>query len=417
MTVVSDLQVSDSIDHLFRHHAGQMVSVLCRHFGFERIDMIEDAVQDAMVAAFRKWPFTGMPENPTAWLTQTAKNRMIDRLRRDSKSAPIDSEFDIVDPAKRAETYFPTEIAEDQLRLIFACCHPSIPPDSQVALTLKIVGGFSVAEIAAAYLSNEEAVAKMLTRAKSRLRENAGSFDIPAAAEIAERLDAVLKVLYLMFNEGYGASAGDELVRRDLCFEAIRLAEILSTHAVTASPKTHAAAALFCFQASRLPARTDHAGELILLADQDRSAWDKRLIGHGLRHLKLAGSGSELTTFHLEAEIAGIYTLAPDYDSTDWRRILECYTLLQKISYSRIAELNRTIVLSRIEGPMAALAAIDALASEHTLESYNLFHITRGHLLQEVGRDAEAKAAFERALSVTRNDTVRRFIESRLTQR
>lgn len=415
MTLDPELQVHDSIDHLFRHHAGQMAAVLCRIFGFERLDMIEDAVQDALIAALRKWPFTGVPENPTAWLTQAARNRMIDRLRHDSRSGPVD-EFELTDPKIPDPVYFAGEIAENQLRMIFACCHPSIPPDSQVALTLKTVGGFSVAEIASAYLANEEAVAKMLTRAKARLREGGTIFDIPVSGEIAARLDAVLKVLYLMFNEGYGASGGNELVRRDLCFEAIRLIELLAAHPVTALPKVHAAAALFLFQASRLPARTDHAGELILLADQDRSLWDKELIGRGVRHMRLSARGSEITSFHLEAEIAAAYTLSADYASTDWNRILECYTSLQQLSYSRIAELNRIIVLGRVEGPEPALAALEKLAGRTGLENYNLFHITRGHLLTEVGRNAEANEALGSALPLTRNDAVRRFIKGRLEQ-
>lgn len=414
MTPDSDIQIHESIDHLFRHHAGRMVSVLCRIFGFDRIDMIEDAVQDALIAALRKWPFTGVPENPTAWLTQTAKNRMIDRLRRDSRFETAGEDFDIPDPKDERPVFFPNEIAEDQLRLIFACCHPSIPPDSQVALTLKTVGGFSVSEIARAYLATDEAVAKMLTRAKARLRDGGAAFDIPVADEITSRLDAVLKVLYLMFNEGYGASGGNDLVRRDLCFEAIRLVEFLAAHPMTSSPKVHAAAALFLFQASRLTARTGHTGELILLADQDRSLWDRKLIGRGIRHMKLSADGGEISSLHLEAEIAAAHTLSKDYGSTDWGRIHECYTLLQRLSFSRIAELNRIIVLSRIEGPAAALDALEHLADEQGLDTYNLFHITRGHLLAEVGRSVDARGAFEQALLSTRNDAVRRFVKGRL---
>lgn len=408
-------RVNESIDHLFRHHAGQMVSVLCRIFGFERIDLIEDSVQDALVSALRRWPFSGTPDNPTAWLIQTAKHRLIDRLRHESRSGSIDDTFDLVDTTNETPVFFPAELAEDQLRMIFACCHPSIPPDSQVALTLKIVGGFSVAEIAAAYLANGDAIAKMLTRAKSRLREASVQPDIPVANDISTRLDAVLKVLYLMFNEGYGASGGDELIRRDLCFEAIRLAEVLSTHVVTASPKTHAATALFCFQASRLPARTDHAGELILLADQDRTVWDKRLIGHGLRHLKLAGSGRELTTFHLEAEIAATYTLAESFDATDWDRILECYDLLQSLGYSGVAELNRIVVLSRLNGSANALAALERMENK-SIRRYNLFHITRGYLLAELNDPHSAADAFTTALALTGNEAVRRFIERKLDE-
>ena len=415
MNAVSESQVRHSVDHLFRHHAGQMVSVLCRIFGFERIDLIEDAVQDALVSALRKWPFTGIPDNQSAWLTQTAKNRLIDRLRHDGRLQAVDDEAGI---AATGETpvYFDAEISEDQLRMIFACCHPSIPPVSQAALTLKIVGGFSVAEIASAFLANDAAVAKMLTRAKKRLRDGNVELDIPVSGEITARLDRVLKVLYLMFNEGYSASGGNELIRRDLCFEAIRLVELLSRHPLTACPKVHAAAALFLFQAARLPARTGDTGELILLADQDRASWDKALIGRGLEHMQRSASGNELTSFHLEAEIAAVHTLSPSYGSTNWERILECYTLLQNVSFSPVAELNRIIALSEVSGPEPALTALEHLAGDHDLQKYNMFHMARGHLFAELGQFAWAVMSFEKALSQTRNDPVRRFVQNRLSE-
>ena len=416
MTRASEVQVRDSVDHLFRHHAGQMVSVLCRIFGFDRIDTIEDAVQDALIAALRKWSFTGIPVNPTAWLMQAARNRMIDVLRRDKRSEPVDENFDLPDRAKPETAYFPGEMSEDQLRMIFACCHPSIAPDSQVALTLKTVGGFSVTEIASAYLSNEEAVAKMLTRAKARLRESGVSLDIPVAGEVTDRLDVVLKVLYLIFNEGYGASAGNELLRRDLCFEAIRLVEILSRHPLTALPKVRAAAALFLFQAARFPARTDHTGELVLLPDQDRELWDRDLAARGLRHLRHSASGAKISTFHLEAEIAGIYTLAESYQATDWKRILDCYDTLREISFSRIAELNRAVVVGQIDGAEAGLAALESCEDGNDLGFYNLFHITRAHLLSNISERTQAKVAYQTALSLTKNESVRRFIERRLAE-
>ena len=416
MTPVSEVQVRDSVDHLFRHHAGQMVSVLCRIFGFDRLDLIEDAVQDALIAALRKWSFTGIPDNPTAWLTQAARNRVIDVLRRDKRSEPVDETFDLEDTAEHGSAYFAGEMSEDQLRMIFACCHPWIAPDSQVALTLKIVGGFSVAEIASAYLSNDEAVAKMLTRAKARLRTSGVSMEIPVGSDIAERLDAVLKVLYLIFNEGYGASAGNELLRMDLCFEAIRLVEILSRHPLTAIPTVHAAAALFLFQAARFPARTNHAGELVLLPDQDRTLWDKGLAARGLWHMRQSAQGNEVSTFHLEAEIAGIYTLAENYEATDWKRILDCYDMLREISFSRIVELNRAVVVGQIEGAEAAIATLDRLTNASDLGSYNLFHITRAHLLSRSGKPTPARYAYQQAMSLTKNESVRRFITQRLAE-
>lgn len=415
MTAISEIEVSERVDHLFRHHAGQMVAVLCRIFGFDRIDMIEDAVQDALVAALRKWPFGGVPENPTAWLTQVAKNRVIDRLRRDARSESAGDDLDPVDPANETPVFFTAELSEDQLRMIFACCDPSITPDAQVALTLKIVGGFSVSEIASAYLAREDAIAKMLTRAKSRLRTGGVALEIPVPIEIPERLDAVLKVLYLMYNEGYSASGGDELIRRDLCFEAIRLVELLAAHPLTNSPRVHAAAALFLFQASRLHTRTDHLGDLILLEEQDRTLWDTKLIARGLRHLSLAASGDELSTFHLEAEIASIHALSPDYASTDWRRVLECYEVMQKISFSSVSELNRIIVIARLEGGNRALSELARLeSSDDRMPAYNLFHIVKGQLLFETGQIEPARRSLDLALSLTNNEPVKRFIESKL---
>lgn len=414
MAAISKIQVEDSIDHLFRHHAGQMVSVLCRLFGFERIDMIEDAVQDSMIAALRKWPFAGMPENPTAWLTQTAKNRLIDKLRRDNRSQSSDEDFDIADPSDALPVFFSSELSEDQLRMIFACCHPSIPPDSQVALTLKIVGGFSVAEIAAAYLANEETVAKLLTRAKSRLRSAGVSLEIPSGIELSERLDAVLRVLYLMFNEGYSASGGHALIRTDLCFEAVRLAEKTAQHPVTGSPKVHALASLFLFQAARLSTRTDSSGELLLLADQNRSMWNAEMLARGLEHFRLSATGDELSDYHIEAEIASLHALAPDYESTDWRRILEGYDLLLSRRFSPVVALNRVVCIGEIFGSMRALDDLSGLAENYLMTSFNLFHVTRGHFLAEVNQTSGALASYERALKLTSNETVKRFISGKI---
>ncbi len=258
-------QVRDSIDHLFRHQAGQMVSILARRFGVANIELIEDSVQDAVVSAMKTWPYTGLPDNQIAWLIQTAKNRVIDQLRREAKSESIEtSEFDIPDD-RPDETRFEGELTEDHVRMMFACCHPEVPADApRVALTLKIVGGFSVSQIARAYLAKDETMAKMLTRAKQKLRERL-DLEIPSGKELNERLDSVLRVLYLMFNEGYSTSDGADLIRRDICDEAIRLTRILLDHPLTSLPKVHAIISLFLFQASRLSSRTDEFGDLLLL--------------------------------------------------------------------------------------------------------------------------------------------------------
>lgn len=411
----AESEVRDSVDHLFRHKAGQMVSVLARQFGVEHIDLIEDAVQDAMIAAMRKWPVAGIPENRSAWLTQVAKNRMIDRLRHRGKwnGGSLDEEGSAEPPAANVDPpRFEGELDEDQLRMIFACCSSAIPPDSQVALTLKVVGGFGVREIARAYLAKEEAVAKMLTRAKQKLQTT--SLEIPAGAHLRERLDAVLRVLYLMFNEGYSASEGEDLTRRDLCFEAIRLAEIVAAHPTASQPKVHAVAALFYFQAARLPARTDVHGDLLILSEQDRSRWDKRVISRGLEHFRKAAAGEEFTNYHLEAEIASIHAMAADFDSTDWQRIIGCYDELQSRRSSPVVELNRIVAIGQIYGPEKALSELIELGQHYMMSSFNLFHITKGHFLTEAGRPEEAVAAYERAEQLTRNESVRRFLTRKI---
>jgi RNA polymerase sigma-70 factor (ECF subfamily) len=408
-------EVKGTVDHLFRHHAGQMVSTLSHAFGVRHLELVEDAVQEAMVTALKKWPFGEMPQNPRAWLIEVAKNRVLDRLRRDARSSSIDEEFDLPDVAAGGVyTRFESEFGEDQLKMIFACCHPAIARDSQVALTLKIVGGFSVAEIARAYLAKDESIAKLLTRAKQKLRSGGVPLEIPAGPDLSNRLDAVLKVLYLMFNEGHSATGGDDLTREDLCFEAIRLCEMLCRHPVTGMPKVHAAAALFLFQGSRLRARTGRSGELVLLEDQDRSLWDRELIGRGLEHFRQSASGGEISNFHLEAEIAALYLLSAGPEAIDWEHILECYDRLQRRHFSKVAELNRIIALGKARGPAAALLELDRLAGEHDMQNYNLFHIACGHFLLTLGQDHSARNAYSRALELTRNSAVREFIAGRL---
>lgn len=413
MIQISETETQESIGHLFRHHAGQMVSVLCRMFGFERLDLIEDAVQDALIAALKKWPFSGFPENPRAWLTEVAKNRILDQLRREKKIDGNGDEFDFVAVGSElASPYFSNEISDDQLRMIFACCHPANAPDARVALTLKIVGGFSVAEIARAFLSSEAAAAKIITRAKKKLRKTGVRLEMPQPSETGERLAPVLKVLYLIFNEGYAASTGDELIRTDLCFEAIRLCEFLSRHPVTASPKVHALAALFLFQTSRLASRADHAGELVLLADQDRKSWNTEMIGRALKHFRLSASGGELSDFHLEAEIAALHSLAETYEATDWPRILECYENLQKRNFSPVVELNRIVALGKINGAKNALQELERMDASN-LQNYTLFHITRAQFLSDLGEVEPALNSYKTAMSLTQNEAILRFLRKK----
>jgi RNA polymerase sigma-70 factor (ECF subfamily) len=407
--------VYESVDHLFRHHAGQMVSVLSRIFGLEKLDMIEDAVQDALISALKTWPYAGFPDNPRAWLIQVSKNKILDRLRRDSRNTSeeeLETALHAVDPADNF--YFDKEVGEDQLRMIFACCHPAIPPDAQVALTLKTVGGFGVREIASAFLGREDSVTRMISRAKQKLRDGGIRLEIPPPVEIPYRIEAVLKVLYLMFNEGYSASEGDALVRKDLCFEAIRLCELLATHPVTGAPKTHAAAALFLFQGARLASRHDYRGDLLLLSEQDRENWDKRMLVRAMHHFRLSASGHELSDYHLEAEIAACHSLAQDFESTEWDRILGCYEELASRKFSPIVELNRMIVHAQVHGYREALDELNKFGADNRLKNYNLFHVTRAHFLVETGLFEEARKSYEGALLLTRNEAVRRFLQKKI---
>ncbi|MCZ6727785.1 MAG: sigma-70 family RNA polymerase sigma factor [Acidobacteria bacterium] len=411
--------VHSSVDHLFRHRAGQMVASLTRIFGLQHIDLVEDAVQDALVRALRLWPYEGTPRNPTAWLIQVAKNRLLDRLRRQSlwhqKQPEAERSMSALrEAAADSGPAFALEVRDDQLRMIFTCCHPAIPRESQIALTAKTVGGFSTAEIARAFLCREATIAQRLVRAKRKLKQRAVKLEMPQPEELAKRLDPVLEVRYLRFNEGYSALEGEDLVRTDLCHEAIRLVELLAAHPAAAAPRVHALAALFFFQAARLPARADAAGDLLLLDEQDRSVWDREMLRRGLRHLESSASGSQLSSYHLQAEIAACHALATSLESTDWSKILSCYDDLLALDPSPVVALNRTVALAKVEGPEAGLRALDELAEDRSLRRYHPLYATRGELLGQLGRTRESVACYRQALALTSSEPVRRFLEKKL---
>lgn len=409
-------EITRSVDHLFRRSYGYVVATLVRGFGVDRLDEIEDAVQDAHVAALRRWPFHGVPDNPTAWLIQVAKNRLLDRLRRQNRweaGGVLDEDIEAPSPVPDAPA-FDRELTDDQLQMIFACCHPAVARDGQIALTLKTVCGLGTDEIARAYLSGREATAKLLVRAKQRLRETGVRLEIPEPAELPDRLDAVLAVLYLMFNEGHSAHEGERLVRADLCGEAIRLAELVADHPATAAPRVDALAALLLFQGARLGARSDAAGELLLLSEQDRSLWDRAMMARGLARLRRSAAGRELSAYHLEAEIASCHTLAPDFESTDWRRVLSCYDELLARRPSPVVALNRVVALSKVEGAEAGLFEVERLGADRALRAYAPLFATRGELLRETGDLDGAASCYRRAIELTSSEPVRRFLARRL---
>ncbi|HEX7241714.1 MAG TPA: sigma-70 family RNA polymerase sigma factor [Longimicrobiaceae bacterium] len=391
------------VDGLFRREAGRMVSALCRVFGPHRLELAEDVVQEALLRALREWPFRGVPDNPRAWLARVARNRALDLLRRDAtlaRKAPLLAVAGEEGEPAPGEVFFGGEVEDDQLRMIFTCCHPEVPPEARVALTLKTVGGFGVPEIARAFLAREATVAQRLVRAKRRIREAGIAFEVPAGAELPERLDSVLEVLYLVFNEGYAPAGGEAALRADVCAEAVRLAELLASHPATALPRVHALAALLCLQGARLPARTDAHGDPVLLAEQDRARWDRRLLARGLAHLERAAEGDALSPYHLEAGIAACHATAPSFRATDWPYVLSLYDALLALKPSPVAALNRAVALAEVEGPEAGLRAVEEAAAHPALAGYPLLHAVHGDLRSRVGDADGAAEAYRRALEM-----------------
>ena len=412
--------VASITEDLFRHESGKLVSTLTRIFGLERLRLAEDVVQEALIRALQTWPFYGVPDNPAAWITQTAKNLALDAIRREAvfrtKEADVAAGLeqmaaDIVASEQVASEH---DIKDDRLRMMFACCHPVIAEELQVALALKTLCGFSAPEIARAFLTNEATIAKRLTRAKQRIRDAGVAFEIPAGDELAARLDAVLRTLYLLFNEGYKASSGDALVRAELCREAIRLATLLVEHPAGDQPRTHALLALMLLSAARLPTRADADGTLLRLDEQDRSRWDQALIGRGMLHLARSAAGNELSALHLQAAIAACHCAAPAYESTDWPGILALYDRLVEIDGSPVVALNRAVALANVEGPQAGIEAIDRIGVRGELESYYLLYSVLGDLEARLGRFDNAAAHFRRALALTSLTSEQAFLSRRL---
>jgi RNA polymerase sigma factor (sigma-70 family) len=395
--------VNRIVDHLFRREAGRLVAILARRFGTERLHLAEDVVQDALLKAMQAWPFTGVPQNPTGWILRVACNRALDHLRHDRLGRERQDEFAaLVDDALgnaagEASPHFEDEIRDSQLRMMFACCHPGLAVEAQVSLTLKVLCGFWEREIAAAFLCGEAAVAKRLFRARQFLREQRVAVELPPAAGLGSRLDAVLQALYLVFNEGYKASHGDSLLKRDLCIEAIRLAELLTAHPLGDHPTTHALLALMLFNAARLPARIGADGASLRLSDQERSLWDRNMIVRGAMHLAASAAGAGASAFHLEAGIAACHALAQDDASTNWERILELYDSLVAFRPSPVVAVNRAVALAKVRGPAEGLRSLASMKGRASLENYHLLHAVEGQLWLDSGEQGKAATCFRRA--------------------
>jgi RNA polymerase sigma-70 factor (ECF subfamily) len=412
-------RVPELVEHLFRHQAGRMLAALTHIFGMENLHLAEEVVQEALLQALQQWRFHGIPDNPQGWLLRAARNKALDVLRRQAAFRRKEPELQqrLSERQARQEVTDPpddADLADERLAMIFACCAPALAAEARVALTLKAVSGFSVSEIARAFLAEEATIAQRLVRAKRRIREAGILLALPAAAEIPARLDSVLQVLYLLFNEGYGAQTGENLVRTDLCGEAIRLAQLLASQPRTSLPKVHALLALFYLHGARLEARVDGEGNLLVLAEQERGQWDPALLALGVAELECAADGDELSEYHLQAAIAAAHATSTSVTETNWPLLVGHYDQLLALAPSPVIALNRAIAQSMVDGPEAALAALDELTTEPAMKNYYLLPAVRADFLRRLGRTAEAAACYQEALTNPCTEPERRFLLGRI---
>ncbi|WP_137993902.1 RNA polymerase sigma factor [Streptomyces vilmorinianum] len=401
-----------AVETVFRMESPRIIAAVARIV--RDVGIAEELAQDALVAALEQWPRTGVPERPGAWLTAAAKNRAVDLVRRRETYARKLAEVgrELTEETYDPEPSGPDDIDDDLLRLIFTACHPVLSPEARTALTLRLVGGLRTDEIARAFLVPEATVAQRIVRAKRALAKAGVEFEVPYGEDRAARLGSVLEVIYLIFNEGYAATAGDDLLRPGLCEDALRLARVLAG-LMPKEGEVHGLAALLEIQASRTAARTGPDGQPVLLAEQNRGRWNRLLIRRGFAELQRAGEGGTYGPYALQAAIAACHAKALTYEDTDWRTIAALYGRLAAVAPSPVVELNRAVAVSMAEGPEAGLALVDALAGEPALAGYHLLPSVRGDLLARLGRPEEARAEFERAASLTRNERERELLTER----
>jgi RNA polymerase sigma-70 factor (ECF subfamily) len=409
--------IHTTIDHLFRHESGKMVSVLSRLLGLQNIETAQDIVQDTLLQAMNTWGYNGVPDNPAGWLYRVAKNKAIDFLRRKKKFRELSPRYAYLLESEYSLTptvhnlFLENEIQDSQLRMIFACCHPSIPEESQVAMALKTLCGLSINEIARAFLTNDETISKRIYRAKEKIKAEKIELDVPGSNDLASRLDVVLKSLYLLFNEGYNSSHPENLIREDLCEEAMRLCLLLTRHPLTSYPRSKALMSLMCFQSSRLNARLDDKGNIILLKHQDRGKWQRSLIQRGFNYLDEAAEPFEVSAYHFEAAIASLHAAAPSFEQTDWKSIYHLYELLYQAQPNPVVAMNKAIASAYAIGKQKALEELKEIRG---LENYYLYHTSIGEIYYELDNKQAAKKFYEAALQLTTSQQERQLLKVKI---
>jgi RNA polymerase sigma-70 factor (ECF subfamily) len=411
-------QLSKTIETLYRSESGRVLATLVRLLG--DLDLAEESMHEAFAAALESWTLAGIPDKPRPWLISTARFKAIDVIRRRARFdgaqrdlvAHIESR--VTDSSMGNEEIGDEEIEDDRLRLIFTCCHPALPPEQQVALTLREICGLTTEEIARAFLATPAALAQRIVRAKAKIREASIPYEVPSPQELPERLDAVLQVIYLVFNEGYSAAAGAEVTRAELTGEAIRLGRLLTE--LQPEPEVIGLLALMLLQESRRAARTTPTGELILLENQDRSLWNREQIAEGVGLVEKALDSHRFGPYTLQAAIAAVHAEAESVAATDWRQIVALYNQLVRIQPSPVVQLNRAVAIAMRDGPEAGLAHIDAVLAQGELANYYLAHSARADMCRRLGRTAEARASYQKALALTQQEPERQFLQERIRQ-
>ena len=410
--------ITQLIDHLFRHESGKMIPVLSKLLGLQNLETANDIVQDSLLQAMNTWGFKGIPDNPSAWLYRVAKNKAIDFLRREKRFRDISPQFSYLLESEYTlsstvnDLFLENEIQDSQLRMMFACCHPSIQEESQIALTLKILCGLSVNEISNAFLTTEETIAKRIYRAKEKIKIEKIELEVPKNNELSIRIDTVLKSLYLLFNEGYKSSNPDKLIREDLCEEAMRLCFILTQNSLTALPRTKALLALMCFQASRLDARLDDKSNIILLKHQDRSKWNRSLISKGFELMEESTEPFEVSAYHFEAAIASQHAAARSFEQTNWKSIYHLYEMLYQLQPNPIVAMNKAIASSYAVSKQNALKELQEIKG---LGDHHLYYVSIGEIYFDLENKPEAKKFFEKALELTSSGYDQQLLINRIS--